>query len=120
MTVEIILPRATSTNRLWRIGNGRMFKSAEYSAWLTECLLVIRRQRPPSVIGRYRMFIRVLRPDKRRRDIDNYIKSTSDLLQKAGVIQDDYLCESVTCEWADRDFPWSMHVSITPIEEQLK
>jgi crossover junction endodeoxyribonuclease RusA len=117
MAVEIILPRAPSTNRLWRIGKGKMFKSAEYTAWLQECFLLIRQQRIPLTKGRYKMIIRVFRPDKRRRDIDNYIKSTSDLLQQAGVIENDNLCESVTCEWTDEDVPWSMNVKITPVED---
>lgn len=99
--VEIALPRPPSVNRLWRMGNGRMFKSAEYTAWIAKCFQSIQGAKVPSVLGKYKLMIRVARPDKRRRDIDNYIKAVSDFLQSAKIIQDDSLCEAVYCKWVE-------------------
>lgn len=115
MAVDIILPRTPSINRLWRIGRGRMFRSAEYESWLQACTLLIRQQRIPKVSGKYELLIRVTRPDKRRRDVDNPIKALNDLLQRAGVVEDDCLCEKVTCEWVPSGPPTC--VTVTPLEE---
>jgi crossover junction endodeoxyribonuclease RusA len=46
-----------------------------------------------------RLAIEAVRPDKRRRDIDNLIKPVSDLLCSIGVIEDDSYCEKVSAEW---------------------
>lgn len=99
--VEIILPRPPSINRLWRIGRGRMFRSAEYMAWLDRCEVIIKEAEIPAIKGKYKIMIRVARPDKRRRDIDNLAKAVQDFLQKSGVIEDDCLCEAIYCKWVD-------------------
>lgn len=100
--VEIILPRPPSINRLWRIGRGRMFRSAEYMAWLDKCEVIIKEAGIAPVKGPYKLFVRAVRPDKRRRDIDNIgSKAINDLLQKAGVVEDDCLCQAVLCKWVE-------------------
>lgn len=91
-----------------------MYRSAEYMNWLNACCLLIRQQRIPAVKGRYVLTVRATRPDKRRRDIDNIGgKALNDLLQTAGVVEDDCLCEKLTCEWVT-DGPETV-VTVTPI-----
>lgn len=92
-----------------------MFRSSEYTAWLHECTVLIRQQRIPKVAGTYELLIRAVRPDKRRRDIDNISKAVNDLLQCAGVVEDDCLCVKLTCMWV-KDGP-PVRVTITPTEE---
>ena len=101
--VDIVIPRPPSTNSLWRMGNGRMFRSAQYMAWLDECVAIIRRQGIQPIKGKYKLVVCVRRPDKRRRDIDNVGggKAVGDMLQKAGVVEDDCLCQMVLCAWTD-------------------
>lgn len=99
--VEIIIPRPPSVNRLWRMGNGRMYRSAEYVQWLNACVALVKSAKYPAILGKYKLMIRVARPDKRRRDIDNLIKAASDFLQHAGIVQDDCLCEAVHCKWVE-------------------
>ena len=115
MAVDILLPRVPSINRLWRIGKGRMFRSAEYQNWLAECTILIRQQRIKLITGKYQLLIRAVRPDKRRRDIDNLIKPISDLLQHTGIIEDDCLCETITCSWVPSGPP--LCVTVTPLED---
>ena len=50
-------------------------------------------------MGHYQLTIEAVRPDKRRRDIDNLIKAVSDVLQDTGLIEDDCLCQEVTAKW---------------------
>jgi crossover junction endodeoxyribonuclease RusA len=56
--------------------------------------------RGKKIIGEYTLEIAAVKPDKRRRDLGNLEKAVSDLLQKAGVIQDDYLCQDIHLHWA--------------------
>lgn len=99
--VEIVIPRPPSVNRLWRMGNGRMYRSAEYVGWLNKCMVLAKEKKFPSILGKYKLMIRVARPDKRRRDIDNIVKAASDFLQHAGIVQDDCLCETLYCKWVE-------------------
>lgn len=94
------LPMAPSVNRLWRMGKGKMYKSTEYGAWISVCSLIARVNKPVPILGKYKLLIEVQRPDKRRRDIDNFIKATSDLLEHAKLIENDCFCEEVTARWA--------------------
>jgi hypothetical protein len=77
-----------------------MFRSAEYMAWLDECDKVVRAAKPQPVKGSYKLLVRAVRPDKRRRDIDNIgSKAINDMLQHTGIVEDDCLCEAVLCKW---------------------
>lgn len=111
--VEIVIPRPPSINRLWRIGRGRMFRSREYVDWISECMAMIKGAGIPAIKGKYKIMIRVARPDKRRRDIDNLAKAASDFLQHAGIIEDDCLCEAIYCKWVSEGPP--VRINIYPV-----
>lgn len=111
--VEIVLPRPPSINRLWRIGNGRMFRSREYMDWMNKCMIMVREAGIPAIKGKYKIMLRVARPDKRRRDIDNLSKAAQDFLQHAGIIEDDCLCEAIYCKWVNEGPP--VRINIYPI-----
>ncbi len=98
--IEVRLPFPVSSNDVWSRTKTGIRKSDEYKAWLTEAGYALNRQKPQKIAGKYELSIIASRPDKRRRDIDNIIGSVSDLLQKHGVIENDYLCEFVAATWA--------------------
>jgi crossover junction endodeoxyribonuclease RusA len=113
-SVDILLPRVPSTNRLWRIGKGRMFRSQEYENWLVECVILIRQQKIRRLKGAYTLMVCAVRPDKRRRDIDNVgSKAVNDLLQHAGIVEDDCLCEMLTAKWVTTGPPVCVTVTET-------
>jgi crossover junction endodeoxyribonuclease RusA len=97
--VELKLPMPPSANAIWRSNRGHVHKSAAYKAWLTVAGWQVRSQHPNKIEGPYKLSIEAVRPDKRRRDIDNLIKPVSDLLCSIGVIEDDCYCEKVSAEW---------------------
>ena len=90
-----------SVNRLWRTSkNGLMYRSKEYTDWRKKTAWELSIQAKfKQVSGAYKITVKAVRPDKRRRDLDNLIKSISDVLVAAGVIEDDSLCEHLVMMW---------------------
>lgn len=88
--MNIVLPWPPSTNTYWRSVKGRVLISAEgrrYRQAIADLALVERW----STVGtdRVRVVIEAWMPDKRRRDLDNLLKSLLDSLTFAGVWEDD-------------------------------
>lgn len=53
------------------------------------------------VKGPYKLTVFVVRPDKRKRDLDNLFKAASDVLVEMQVIEGDHLCEWVEARWVE-------------------
>lgn len=98
-SVQLTLTRPPSANRLFKNipGRGRA-RTAEYDAWIELNLFKIKNQKPKCVRGTYHLAISCQRSNKRA-DLDNILKATNDILKKAGVIQEDNLCESLEAAW---------------------
>lgn len=89
-----------SANELWDRTPKGMRLSEKYRSWLHKAgLLANAQRRGQHVNGPYSLSIQAVRPDARRRDIDNLIKATSDLLVKIGAVTDDSLCDLVSARW---------------------
>jgi crossover junction endodeoxyribonuclease RusA len=115
--IRLELPLAPSTNRLWKVGKGgKMYRSPEYVAWLEEAGWMVKAQTKDQIFGQYIIHISATKPDKRRRDLDNLLKSTSDLLVKTKVVEDDSDCKAIAAEWGEHGIP--MVVCIYGIEEE--
>lgn len=102
--IRIVLPYPPSVNRLWRTTKtGGMYSSKEYKDWAKHCEWAIAAQvKGKGIAGEYTLEVVAVKPDKRRRDLGNLEKAISDILQTAGVIEDDYLCQKITMEWAKK------------------
>lgn len=99
MTVTLQLPLPPSANRLWVRAQKGMRRSDEYVAWLLEAGWTAKTQRPGKIDGPFKVSIHASRPDKRRRDIDNLIKPSLDLMEHLQIIEDDSDCEQVSARW---------------------
>ena len=97
--ITLRLSYPPSANRIWRNIGGRTIKSEVYRTWLTDVLGDVLIARCGRITGPYRLEVRASPPDRRRRDIDNLLKPTSDALVAAGVIGDDSAALSVFAEW---------------------
>src|SRR5581483_2886249 len=100
--IELHLPFPPSQNHLWQRAKKGMRKTERYQAWLEEAGWTAKAQLAPGTrIDRpYVLSVQALRPDKRRRDLDNFgFKAVSDLLVGLGVITDDSLCEMLSARW---------------------
>lgn len=96
---ELHLPYPPSANRLWRKSRHGMYRDKKYQQWLEDAAKAARDQRPGAVFGRYKLSIQAVRPDRRKRDLDNLLKATSDLLVSVGVIEDDSDCDMIVARW---------------------
>lgn len=111
--ITINIPRPPSANALWRAVNGRNIRSQVYRSWLADAGWVVNLQKPGRIEGPYTMSVTVTRPDKRRRDLSNYLKALEDLLVHLGVITDDHLAQRITLAWSDAEPDPGAMVSVT-------
>jgi len=97
--IVLTLPLAPSVNALWRISGSQMYRTKQYKDWAEEAGWMIRQQTKESIEGPYALHIRALKT-KKRRDLDNILKATSDLLVEMKVVEDDSLCLALAAEWS--------------------
>lgn len=115
--VEVHIPiLPPSANNLWRRSGTRIHKSSRYAKWLIDAGFIVMAQRAGSITGPYKMTINAVRPDKRRRDLDNLAKGTCDLLKSVGVIEDDSLCEMLNMRWVTQGDGMTVRVERAGIE----
>lgn len=78
---------------------------------------MVKQQTKETVTADYILQVTATRPDKRRRDLDNLLKATSDLLVRMRVIEDDNFCRAIVAEWADAGAPMVVKIFSLPEEE---
>jgi crossover junction endodeoxyribonuclease RusA len=108
------LPYPPSLNGIWRGGKGgRHYLSLKYRQWRDEAGLLAKSQaKGKRIAGPYAIQIDVVRPDKRRRDLDNLIKVSLDLLANIGVTDDDCECQYIEAKWVEIGPP--LRLSVRP------
>lgn len=99
--IKVRIPYPPSTNRIWRQGNGRVHKSQEYKDWIALSAWEIRAQIGPHpvITEPFKLTVRINRPDRRKRDLDNLLKPILDLLGHYGLIENDSLCHWIDAKW---------------------
>jgi len=100
--VQLDLPYPVSTNALWMRSSttGQTVRSPRYAKWFQAASNELAIQRPGCVRGKYSLEVLIERKSGRR-DIDNAIKSLSDMLVSNQVVEDDSLAQRITLEWSD-------------------
>jgi Holliday junction resolvase RusA-like endonuclease len=103
--VEIVidLPMPISTNKIWRTGRGRTYRSKEYVAWCEQAdLMVMAAKGPgrlPKINGPFEVEILLSTTGRKGRDGDNFCKATLDFLQSRDLIRDDSDCRRGSWAW---------------------
>lgn len=99
-----VIPFPPSVNAMWRTVNGRMILSAAGRKYRGDVAMAIyehRREVPmPTRICKLKVILEVVRPDNRRRDLDNLLKGILDALQHAEVYEDDSQVHDLSIKWA--------------------
>jgi crossover junction endodeoxyribonuclease RusA len=111
--IEMHLPYPPSANTMWERAYKGMRLSKRYEKWLFDAGFLALGQHQPKHRGKYKLAIQAVRPDRKKRDLDNIIKPISDLLVSIGAIQDDSLCEMVTARWVTQGE--GIYVRIEPV-----
>lgn len=88
------LPFPPSVNGYWRNLPGRTILSKRAREYRKAILALVGPVKP--LLGRLHAVVTLFPPDKRRRDLDNYMKSLFDALQHAGVYRDDEQIDEFT------------------------
>lgn len=94
VVIVLNLPEPPSVNAAYSnaAGKGRV-KTKAYKAWETECLWMIRQAKPGIIKGEYT--VALFLSEATRKDVDNCLKPTLDLLSKVGISEDDSRCYGV-------------------------
>ena len=116
----LTLPYPPTANNLFINAGRRRVKSDEYKAWIALAEGVLMSQIPTlrragiktRFEGEFHYTLTAIRPDRRRRDIDNLNKATLDFLKSSGVIEDDCLTKTLFNQWSD-DAPRAADVTVT-------
>jgi crossover junction endodeoxyribonuclease RusA len=114
-TYSYRLPWPPSVNCYIRRGNNRSYmtkKGKEFRTEVEDSMDSI----GPRLIGRLAVSIELTPPDKRKRDIDNYIKAALDALQHAAVFSDDSQIDLLRVARCHVKSPGACDVTITEIE----
>ena len=90
------LPWPPSTNHSHHYGGGRKFLDKKTKTFREKVQEVVIEKNVTKLEGRLSMFIALFPPDRRRRDIGNYEKQTTDALMHAGVFDDDEQIDLIT------------------------
>jgi len=109
--IRIVLALPPSVNRLWRTtAKGGMYRSAKYTAWRKTAVQNAALQAGRRKISApYKFTLEAVRPDKRKRDLDNLLKAASDCLVEAGII-DDSQCEWIEARWVLSEYPCTITI----------
>ncbi len=103
--IRYSLPYPPTVNNLFfNVRHGRV-KTDAYRAWLENAGHAINVQGKKRICGPVSLSIGLVRPDKRKRDLSNTIKSVEDLLVSMGVIEDDSLVQKLSVQWVSGDAP---------------
>ncbi len=88
--LEITLPWPPSVNHYWRRCGNRYFISQQGCKYRTEVINICQEYKGNySKHNKLKVLINAFPPDRRKRDLDNILKSLLDSLQYAQVYEDD-------------------------------
>jgi len=78
------------SNRYIRKKGGKVFKPPRVKNWEVRALWEIKEQyKGEPLVSKLSVYVELVLPNHRRRDIDNMLKSLWDILEKGGVIKND-------------------------------
>jgi len=90
-----------SVNNLFITVGKRRIRAPGYTHWAERSGWLLKGQVKPSqhIEGPFAISLAFVRPDKRRRDLDNLCKAVIDLAVKNRLVSDDSECQRIEASW---------------------
>lgn len=110
--MAIVLPYPPSINSYYATFKGRRILSRKGRQYRLDVAAAVGLRKPHS--GRLSISIRMYPPDRRKRDVDNILKSVLDSLGHAGVYGDDSQIDRLEIIRCEVDPPGRLCVWISP------
>ena len=94
---EVTISKPPSANVIWRHVGQKVLKSRDYRQWLSDQSAVVwmAYNARPTITGSCEVHITYQPQDGRYLDLDNILKPVLDLLEAAGVFENDRLVEVI-------------------------
>ena len=99
-TAELNFLVPPKANRVIRTGKGKAFLPSRISKAIEDAIFILSSLRKETIKKPVEIYVRFILPDRRRRDLDNMMKTLGDCLEKARIIEDDNLIVKETIEKA--------------------
>lgn len=125
--INLSLPLPPSVNSYWRHRviknkNGKLYPMVYVSKQGKDFQKAVRRivrkeKKNKKLLGRLDIHIYVTLPDRRKRDIDNYLKALLDAMEKADVYVNDNQVDRILIDRGDIEKPGHVDVSIKPMRD---
>ena len=103
--IVVHTPLPPSVNHIWKPKRGGSYLSKQYTAWKLlagQEWLLQKKNQPRGISGPYGAILILVKPDNRRRDLDNHTKAIKDFAVQHGLIEDDSLCEKLYVRWGTK------------------
>lgn len=93
-------PSGNHRNKI-AVKNGRpvVYRTQKAQEFYTECYYIARQMRQKTIVENCECFVYIQEPNRRKRDIDNILKTTFDALVFAKVLEDDSLVRRLFVEF---------------------
>ncbi|WP_241648918.1 RusA family crossover junction endodeoxyribonuclease [Rosenbergiella collisarenosi] len=119
--MRLVLPFPPTVNTYWRFtktgvlisASGRIFRANAIAAVVEQLKRI-----PKPITGPVQITLKLSPPDKRRRDLDNYLKAIFDSLTHAGIWVDDSQIKHMDISWSDIVKGGLAEVNIRLLSEQ--
>ena len=108
--MNIVLPYPPTVNTYWRKFNNRMVISAKGRQYRKD--VVQQLEGCETLTGRLKLTVIATMPDRRKRDLDNILKSLLDSLDHAGVFDDDEQIDEIHVFRSGVEKPGNVAISI--------
>lgn len=118
--MKLTLPFPPSVNTYWRNTRKGVLISASGRSFRSNALADIMeqlRRAPEPITVNVAVSVILYPPDKRPRDLDNYLKAAFDSLTHAGVWVDDKQIKRFTVEWGPLTKRGKTEITINPYSE---
>lgn len=100
--MKLTLPFPPSVNTYWRNTRKGVLSSASGRCFCSNALACVMEQlkrRPAPITVNVEVSVLLFTPEKRQRDLDNYLKALFDSLTHAGIRVDDRQIKRFSVEW---------------------